>query len=180
MQEDLYLQLRYRFDNEEDVINVIAAALFRKTIWLIGIEVFLLLYSVTARFVPLPHIGNYADIIIFALFLALTIIMPYAYAALMMPSVRNAAIQNDSLLSLYQTYFTEESAEGVLRYDYSAIKRVTVTKKAVTINAGSFNSFIPAAAFSGISLSQVLAFMQSKGADIPADVILKADEIINK
>lgn len=178
--EELYLQIRYRFTKESDVINAVGLSFFKKTKIAAIIAFLIFAYSIIARFMPVPYVAFYFDIPIFGLIFAITLIFPFMAAALMFPAVRNAAMDNDSILSLYQTYFTEQSAEGTLKYSYSDIKKVTVTKSCITINAGSFNAFIPAHAFDNIRLSQVLAFMQSKGANIPASTILNADSSLGK
>ena len=176
--EELYLQLRYRFESESDVINAVGLAMLRKTLpYAVGVSA-LFVYSIAARLAPLPYFSFHYDIYIFATLAALLFVAPFGLAALMMPSVKAAACENDSVLSLYQTYYTEESIEGTLRYNYADIDRVTLSPACLTLHAGKYNSFIPTSAFAqnNVKLSHILAYMQSKGANIQASLIEKADK----
>lgn len=176
--EELYLQLRYRFESESDVINAVGLTMLRKVLpFAIGAAA-LFVYSAAARFVPLPYFSFHYDIYIFATFAALLFVAPFGLAAAMMPSVKAAACENDSILSLYETYYTEQSIQGTLRYNYANIDRVTLSDRCLTIHAGKYNSFIPRAAFAlnNVRLSHILAYMQSKGANIPVSLIEKADK----
>ena len=177
MQEELFLQISYRFESESDVINAIGMTLWRKVLpFAIGVCA-LLVYSIAARFAPLPWFSFYYDIYIFATTAALLFVAPFGIAALIMPSVKAAACENDSVLSLYQTYYTEQSIEGTLSYNYTDIDRVALSPTCLTLHAGKYNSFIPRAAFAAnnVKLSHILAYMQSRGANIQASLIEKAD-----
>lgn len=178
MNEQLFLGISYRFDDMKSLVTAISQTYFKRMriVCVVGIFTFVLAF---VTFFTSDTFDSRITFVTVCIISVITFFSPALLAALTALAVKGAAIDNLSTLSIYETYFTEASKTGTQQAGFFEVNWVKVTETAVIIYAGRVFSLIPTKAFNqnNVRIADILSYMQSRGANIQAKALEKADTI---
>ena len=175
MAQKQIFQTDYRFESAREYIIAVGGIFLRRNkVFIISACAFLST-CITLIFLPLPIPGvRAADVVLVLLFICLlSLILSYILALIQLKNGRDMILNVPCTLTLYESFLTEQSLT-TLKLDYSDIDRVVLTLDALAIISGDRAVFIPTKSLFDCRVSELLAYMLDKGANINGGTMKKA------